>query len=419
MATSPLQSIHEFLWNLLGRRTVPTEGAGLSLDPRILEQQLQDARRGVYTTSEPITPRYRSLTPVVPIIEPAKTLEGVKRYESAKALEDSAKKRGAPSAWHLIRIAWLKSLLAPLVESKFFDQPLIIQEVGNLRGTAEGAEFLTLLAQRAGAGAALGSKIPGIGNVVGAAAGAVVATIEWIVGAISRAQEIEKAQAYSAAMLARLIPEIGPPPASLVIQLASECSGKRPIGKLYFLYLEAMTLFEQYPVAFKNIPALTASGMQQVIETATTELQRSSGYNPLWAEGLFRALKNTDAADVDKVSLRTWSVDKENRLSFLAASTYIVNYHMDRLWPELADLAAAKKGWLSQGELESFRMRGGFNVDTNGQAWVYINNTVGAYNGRDGQVLTVNPEIGAFGYLRVDLSSNSGLLFGPNGKGAA
>lgn len=351
-------------------------------------------------------------------LDPKRVQEAKDRESKESALEEDAKKLAGVSGFDFIRIAWLKSLLAPLQKAKFFEDETVLVELGGYGNTKEGSEFLTSLSKNIKAGSALGSSIPGLGTVAGAAGGAVVGAIEWLVGAIGRADQRFKKYGYAVALMSKMIELIGPPPTSLVLQVGYR--GGNVIQRLGTLYAIALDYYKSNPTAWDAVPAYDKAGMQAFADLLSTPQRQSAGYTPIWAEGLVRALKNTDAIDVKGADLRSYSFDENtNRLSIKAESDFMLYYQLDRWYPQLAKHPASEKGHFTPGELAVFRMDPDNGVtktpnttmnDTGG--FVFKNTYYGRYDGKEGLV-TFMPELAAYSFIAISFNKDSGLTFGP------
>jgi hypothetical protein len=333
-------------------------------------------------------------------------------------LEANAKKLAGISGWDFVRIAWLKSLLVPLQKAKFFDNPAVLEELANTTNASEIAKLGDSLARGINSASSIASVIPGVGAIGGAVAGATIGFIEWIVGALERATERNKQFLLGRLLLVKMIEWCGPPPSSLVLQVGYR--GGNFFQRIATLYTIAAKYYREKPEAWLAVPAYDKAGMQAFADLLTTPLRQSIGYTPLWAPGLVRTTRNTDALDVQGADLRTYSISEDRTvLSWKAQSDFFFYYALDAWYPQLAKSSWAEKGYFTPGELAAFRMDANSGVtntpsttanDTG--AWIFKNVYYGRYDGREGLV-TFMPELLAYATVAINMNKDSGLLYGP------
>lgn len=351
-------------------------------------------------------------------ISAGKMAEARSRDTKQAELEANAKKLAGISGWDFVRIAWLKSLLVPLQKAKFFDNPVVLEELANTTNASEIAKLGESLARGINAGSSLASAIPGVGAIGGAVAGAAVGFFEWIIGAIDRTSERNKQFLLGRLLLVKMIEWCGPPPSSLVLQVGYR--GGNFFQRIATLYTIAAKYYREKPEAWLAIPAYDKAGMQAFADLLTTPMRQSIGYTPLWAPGLVRTTRNTDALDVQGADLRTYSISEDHKiLSWKAQSDFNLYYALDSWYPQLAKSPWAEKGYFTPGELAAFRMDADSGIshvpntlpaDTAG--WVFKNVYYGRYEGREGLV-TFMPDLLAYATIVINMNKDSGLLYGP------
>lgn len=354
----------------------------------------------------------------VPVLNVAKLQEARERDTKQAELEANAKKLAGVSGWDFVRIAWLKSLLAPLQKAKFFDSPVVLDALAETTNAGEIAKLGESLARGINTGSSLASAIPGVGAIGGAVAGAAVGVFEWIIGAIDRNTERVKQANLGRLLLVKMIEWCGPPPSSLVLQVGYR--GGNLFQRIATLYTIAAKYYREKPEAWLAVPAYDKAGMQAFADLLTTPMRQSIGYTPLWAPGLVRTTRNSDALDVQGADLRTYSISEDRTvLSWKALADFNLCYALDTWYPQLARCSWAEKGHFSPGELAAFRMDANNGVshvpnttleDTGG--WVFKNTYYGRYEGREGLV-TFMPDLLAYSTIVINMTKNSGLLYGP------
>lgn len=348
----PLDPIHTAIVSVLPLRPRTSKP---SLLPSVNANLIRD--RDTFYKS-PIRGALRTKDFVIDAVKTKSLAQAAEIQKTEEALEIDRKS--------LLNLLWLRAATATLAASGLPDSEIFKRETIGDGGAEDLRSLGKDVATFAAAGAALGTQVPGIGNVIGAIGGAIAGLVSGLVNALNKEAEVRTQCLLAWMILGQLVEQIGPPPTqiALVVGQNTKTTDTRPdsFAKIVQILDIAAELQTRFPKAWKVCPAMTKGTFETlVIPALTTETERIYGgclmIAPTWRpvfdsslmvgpnapplpEGVWGSQKPLT------IGGETYTPAQQDRL----AETGLLTFTLQRIFPEL--YPAAKKGYLTRQEAD-------------------------------------------------------------------
>lgn len=306
----------------------------------------------------PIQEAFRKKGFVIDAVATKSLVQGAEIQKTEEALAIDRKS--------LLNLLWARSATATLAASGLPDSEIFKRETIGDGGAEDLRSLGKDVATFAAAGAALGTQIPGIGNVIGAIGGAIAGLVNGLVNALNKEAEVRTQRLLAWMILGQLVEQIGPPPTQIALVVGQNTKTvdtlPDPFAKIVQIMDIAAELQTRFPKAWKACPAMTKGTFETlVIPALTTETERIYGgclmIAPTWRPVFDSSLMvGPNAPPLPEgvwgpqkplaIGGETYTPAQQDRL----AETGLLTFTLQRIFPEL--YPAAKKGYLTRQEAD-------------------------------------------------------------------
>lgn len=267
----------------------------------------------------------------------------------------SAQFKGA-DRWLIAEIGYIKAMCAYL--SPVLSDSQVQRAIADTESAKQAKDAITTIGTLGSAGASLGTLIPGVGTVLGAAGGVIAGAALAAIEAITSGQSLQEKKAALRKYLSGFL--LNNPPVSTVALMASRARipGGYPdvMMQMQGILLRSQTLQDLYPTQWAAVPAFPwkvegvgVVSSTQVFNLMWTAKERSVGIWPtveppllLWsnqATGDTPECSNAQARQINKIGQAWYTLDLGGLFSglipYIKADGKIANEALAKLGPSL------------------------------------------------------------------------------------